>query len=210
MENWKRVISVLLSAVLLLGMIPGAIAQEAASGWKVGFARRQIALPENSAEPLYIAGYNSAWEIAGVLDLCEARAVWLDAGEGGVLLIGVDCIALDSGTVGEIRAAIGEIPGCIAINVFATHTHAGPDTLGLWGPTGVNGKNSDYMKNLVAAAAEAGQEAAANPREGRLFFGYAETQDMYRDSWYPYVFDPNLYQLRFEASDGSAGTRVYI
>ena len=210
MKNWKRLIAVLLFAALLLGTIPAAIAQEAASGWKVGFARRQIALPENSAEPLYIAGYNSGWEIAGVLDLCEARAVWLDAGEGGVLLIGVDCIALDSGTVGEIRSAIGEIPGCIAINVFATHTHAGPDTLGLWGPTGLNGKNSDYMKNLVAAAAEAGREAAANPREGRLFFGYAETQYMYRDSRYPYVFDPNLYQLRFEANDGSAGTRVYI
>lgn len=210
MKNWKRFIAVLLSAALLGGIASGATAQEAASGWKVGFARRQIALPENSAEPLYIAGYNSAWEIAGVLDLCEARAVWLDAGEGGVLLIGVDCIALDSGTVGEIRAAIGEIPGCLAVNVYATHTHAGPDTLGLWGPTGVKGKNNDYMKNLVAAAAEAGREAAANPREGRLFFGYAETQDMYRDSRYPYVYDPNLYQLRFEASDGSAGTRVYI
>ena len=52
MKNWKRFISVLLSASLLLGMIPGAIAQEAASGWQVGFARRQIALPENSTEPL--------------------------------------------------------------------------------------------------------------------------------------------------------------
>ena len=145
-----------------------------------------------------------------MLDLCEARAVWLDAGEGGVLLIGVDCIALDSGTVDEIRAAIGEIPGCIAINVYATHTHAGPDTLGLWGPMGVNGKNSEYMKNLVAAAAEAGREAAANPHEGELYFGYAVTEDMYRDSRYPYVYDPNLYQLRFEANDGSAGTRVYI
>lgn len=209
MKNWKRFISALISATLLCGITPGAIALESAC-WHVGFARRKIALPENSAEPIYIAGYNSAWEIEGVLDLCEARAVWLDAGKGGVLLIGVDCIAMDSGTVDEIRAAIGEIPGCIAINVYATHTHAGPDTLGLWGPMGVNGKNSDYMKNLIAAAAEAGREAAANPHEGRLFFGYAVTEDMYRDSRYPYVYDPNLYQLRFEANDGSAGTRVYF
>jgi len=210
MSHWKRFIAALISATLLCGIASGAIAQESAACWRVGFARRQIALPENSAEPIYIAGYNSAWEIEGVLDLCEARAVWLDAGKGGVLLIGIDCIALDSGTVNEIRTAIGEIPGCIAINVYATHTHAGPDTLGLWGPMGVNGKNSDYMKNLVAAAAEAGREAAANPHEGRLFFGYALTEDMYRDSRYPYVYDPNLYQLRFEANDGSAGTRIYF
>ncbi|MBQ2930940.1 MAG: hypothetical protein IJD99_12070 [Clostridia bacterium] len=210
MKNWKRFVSALIFATLLCGIAPGAIAQETSPCWNVGFARRQIALPENSAEPLYIAGYNSAWEIEGVLDLCEARAVWLDAGQGGVLLIGIDCIALDSGTVNAIRTAIGDIPGCIAINVYATHTHAGPDTLGLWGPTGVNGKNSAYMENLIAAAAEAGREAAANPRQGRLFFGYAVTEDMYRDSRYPYVYDPNLYQLRFEASDGSAGTRIYI
>lgn len=210
MKKWKRFVSVLIFAALLCGIAPGALAQETSPCWNVGFARRQIALPENSAEPLYIAGYNSAWEIEGVLDLCEARAVWLDAGQGGVLLIGVDCIALDSGTVNAIRTAIGDIPGCIAINVYATHTHAGPDTLGLWGPTGVNGKNSAYMENLIAAAAEAGREAAANPRQGRLFFGYAVTEDMYRDSRYPYVYDPNLYQLRFEASNGSAGTRIYI
>ena len=99
MSHWKRLIAALISATLLCGITSGAIAQESAACWRVGFARRQIALPENSAEPIYIAGYNSAWEIEGVLDLCEARAVWLDAGKGGVLLIGIDCIALDSGTV---------------------------------------------------------------------------------------------------------------
>jgi len=210
MKNWKRFISALLSAALLCGTAPGVCAQETEPQWQVGFARRQILLPENSNEPLYISGYNSGWEITGLLDLCEARAVWLDAGDGGVLLIGIDCIALDSGTVDEIRAAIGEIPGCLAINIYATHTHAGPDTLGLWGPMGVNGKNSEYMKNLISAAAEAGREAAGNAHEGKLYFGYAETQNMFRDSRFPEVFDPNLYQLRFEAADGSAGTRIYF
>ena len=210
MRNWKRFITAIISAALLCGIAPGATAKEPAPCWHVGFARRQIALPENSPEPLYISGYNSAWEITGVLDLCEARAVWLDAGAGGVLLIGVDCIVLDSGTVDAIRSASGDIPGCIAINVYATHTHAGPDTLGLWGPVGVDGKNSGYMENLITAAAEAGREAASNAHQGRLFFGYTVTEDMFRDSRFPIVYDPNLYQLRFEAEDGSAGTRIYV
>ena len=88
MNNWKRFLSAVLSAALLCGAAPGAIAQENDPCWRVGFARRQIKLPENSSEPLYISGYNSGWEITGLLDLCEARAVWLDAGEGGVLLLG--------------------------------------------------------------------------------------------------------------------------
>ena len=176
MKNWKRFVSALIFATLLCGIAPGAIAQETSPCWNVGFARRQIALPENSAEPLYIAGYNSAWEIEGVLDLCEARAVWLDAGQGGVLLIGIDCIALDSGTVGQIRAAIGEIPGCIAINVYATHTHAGPDTLGLWGPEGVDGKNESYMDNLTDAAVQAARAAYAARTAGTLSYGAAKTE----------------------------------
>ena len=210
MKNWKRFITFALSAALLCGTAPGTLAQESAPVWNVGFARRQIALPENSGEPLYISGYNSGWEITGLLDLCEARALWLGTGDSGVLLIGVDCIALDSGAVDQIREAIGEIPGCTAINVYATHTHAGPDTLGLWGPLGVDGKNSEYMKNLITAAAEAGREAAENVHAGKLFFGFAETKNMFRDSRIPEVFDPNLYQLRFEAADGSAGTRLYF
>ena len=210
MKNWKRIFTLALSAALLCGATPIVTAQEIESCWKVGFGRRQIALPENSGQPLYIAGYNSGWEITGLLDLCEARAMWLGTGDQGVLLIGVDCVALDSGTVDEIRAAIGEIPGCTAINVYATHTHAGPDTLGLWGPLGVNGKNSEYMKNLITAAAEAGREAAENIHEGKLYYGFAETESMFRDSRIPTVFDPNLYQLRFEANDGSAGTRLYF
>lgn len=212
MRNWKRLLSTVLTASLLCAAGAGFPAQSESSAaqWHVGFARRQIIPSETSEQPLYIAGYNSGWEITGVLDYCEARAVWLDAGDKGVLLIGIDCVAVDSGTVDQIRAAIGELPNCLSVNVYATHTHAGPDTLGLWGPTGVNGKNSDYMDALVKAAAEAGKEAAENVQAGSLRFGYAVTENMYRDSRIPEVFDPNLYQLRFVPEGEGAGLRMYF
>ncbi|MBR4441933.1 MAG: hypothetical protein IKS52_01520, partial [Clostridia bacterium] len=125
--------------------------------WRFGFAKRQI-LPEQD-RALYIAGYHNGVTITGVLDYCEARALWVDAGGDGVLLIGVDCVALDRGTVDAIRAALGDIPGCRSVNVYATHTHAGPDTLGLWGPVATNGKDGAYMEALVNAAVEAAREA---------------------------------------------------
>jgi len=176
--------------------------------WYFGYGRRQILPPENSGQPLYIAGYNSGVEITGVLDYCEARAVWLDTGSEGVLLIGIDCVALDSGTVARIRENLAGIPNCFSVNVYSTHTHAGPDTLGLWGPTAVNGKNDAYMEALIRAATEAGQEAAAGRKAGKLLFGQAQTQDMYRDSRNPQVYDPNLYQLRFASEDGAPGLRL--
>lgn len=177
--------------------------------WYAGFGKRQILPDPESDEPLYIAGYHNGLEITGVLDYCEARAVWLDTGEDGILLVGVDCVALDSGTVKEIREALKDIPNCAAIHVYATHTHAGIDTLGLWGPIGVDGKNSAYMDALIKAAAEAGREASENRTKGKLYFGYAKTEEMYRDSRDPIVYDENLYQLRFRADSGNGHIRLF-
>lgn len=176
--------------------------------WYFGFGRQQIIPNEDSEQPLYIAGYNNGLEISEVLDYCEARAVWMDTGDDGILLIGIDCIALDSSTVAKIRNGLKDVQNCASVNVYSTHTHAGPDTLGLWGPVGVNGKNDDYMTALIEAAVTAGKDAAADRKPGKLFYGFAETTNMYRDSRLPLVFDPNLYQLRFEAEDGP-GLRIF-
>ena len=216
----KKIISIfsLIVAVLLLFTCAGC-AQKApkdqlytASGdrWYFGYGRRQIIPNENSEQPLYIAGYNSGVEITGVLDYCEARALWLDTGAEGILLIGIDCVGLDSGTIGTIREALSDLPNCASVNVYSTHTHAGIDTLGLWGPVGVNGKNDEYMASLVQAATEAGREAAANRKAGALYFGHVKTQDMFRDSRIPQEFDANLYHLRFSPEDGSSGLRLYF
>lgn len=217
---WKRTLAVLTVMAILMALCTGCGPQDAAQAerlhtsegeqWYFGFGRRQILPDENSGQPLYIAGYNSGLEITGVLDYCEARAVWLDTGDEGVLLIGIDCVGLDSGTVGRIRQALADIPNCASINVYSTHTHAGIDTLGLWGPIGVDGKNDAYMDALVKAATEAAREAASSRRGGTLYFGQVETEEMYRDSRDPQVYDANLYQLRLTADDGSAGLRLYF
>ena len=202
----KRGCAALLVLVLLMCSLFPACAEEAV--WSLGFGRSVIEPPLDDDGKLYIAGYNQGLEISGVNDACEARAVWLDVGGKGVLIIGVDCIALDSGVVAQIREGLSDLENCAAVNVFSTHTHAGLDTLGLWGPLAVDGKNDTYMKRLVEAAISAGQEAAANVHDGTLYYGSAKTVDMFRDSRFPYVFDSFLHQLRFEANDGSAGLRM--
>lgn len=182
------------------------------SSWCFGFGCRQIIPDPTNDEPLYIAGYNTAAEIEGVLDYCEARAAWIDNGGEGILLIGIDCVALDSGVVNQIRSRLSDIENCTSINIYSTHTHAGADTLGLWGPTAVDGKNSAYMEKLIEAAAEAGHEAASNRKTGTLYYGYIETdaEEMLRDSRYPFVFDAKLHQLRFESDTQDVGLRMYF
>lgn len=201
------------------------------AGWTVGYGECEI-IPENPEEnPLYIAGYNSGWETSEFLDnnslevyreyrenwgkepdydYGQARAVWLDAGDGGILLIGVDCVALSGNYVAQIREelkALCEEVNCISVNVYATHSHAMPDTLGLWGPLGMDGKDSAYMETLVAAAVSAARQAVKECGRGELYYGSVTTEEMLRDSRHPLVYDPDIHQIRFAGEDGE-GVRL--
>lgn len=183
--------------------------------WTMGFGRQEIAMPENEEQPYYIAGYNNGWEPKDVLDLQCAQAVWMDAGGDGMLLIGVDCIALSSETVKEIRDRLKPLcrkTGCTAVNIYSTHDHASVDTLGLWGPVMIDGKNNEFMENLMDAAVSAATQAAENRCSGTLHYGSVETdRALLRDSRDPQVFDPDLHQLRFDAEEeGKPGIRMYI
>lgn len=171
--------------------------------WHMGFGSQEIALPETDA-PLYIAGFRNGKEIDGVLDLPRASALWADTGDSGVFLIGIDCVGVGSGTVEKIRDGLADFcreVGCASVNVYATHNHAGIDTMGLWGPVAVNGKNPDYMLNLIDAAVTAAKEAYADRSTGRLYYGSADTKDILYDSRRPIEFDRAAHQLRFESKD---------
>lgn len=184
------------------------------NSWYVGHGQAEIALPEDTEtdEPLYIAGYHGGEEIAGVLDMPCANAVWMGTdADSGILLLGVDCVGLGSDTVYAIRSRLADFSaenGCQRVFVYATHTHAGIDTLGLWGPTAVDGKNRAYMENLISSAVSAAEAAYVARKCGALYFGAAETEGLQEDSRAPYVYDETLYQLRFVPKDDSAGTRI--
>ncbi len=214
----KRIRCLFAAALILLPLLLSACGTDAPASiftgdsWCMGFASAEIPLPEGSGQPLYIAGYQNGAEIEGVADLPRASAVYIGAGDGAVLLIGIDCVGLGSGTVGRIRQGLADFTGdtgCISVNVYATHTHAGIDTLGLWGPVAIDGKNDAYTENLIAAAITAAKAAYADRSEGTLHLGSADVGALLYDSREPAEFDPSLHQLRFDPDgEGQNGIRL--
>lgn len=201
----KRLLAAVLVAVLLL-LCGCTKLNSAESGWEAGFGSTILELPYGTQEPLYIAGYHGGWEITGVRDLQQARALWLSDGNKSTVLIVVDCVGLGNGTVRAIRERLSEFSretGCDSIHVIATHTHAGVDTLGLWGPMGIDGKNAEYMEILIAGAVEAAEAAYADRRSGSLLCSAEQVEQMQKDSRDPQVYDSTLYQLRFVSEDPS-------
>ena len=221
-ENLKKMIALLLTGTLLLSgctantesavMTYHSNSQENNS-WTIGFGSQEIIYTPAEDETMYIAGYNNGWEPTDTLDNAKAQAVWLEANGCSVLLIGIDCVALSSLVVKEIRQKLEPFckeTGCDSVNIYATHSHAGIDTFGLWGPLAVDGKSSGYMQVLIDAAVSAAQSAEQDKSAGSFRLGQVEA-DILRDSRYPYVYDPNLYQFRFVPEDNTvAGIRMYL
>ena len=214
MRYLKKLLAVFAAVLLLLsgcGKKTGPeVFRSSGDSWTVGFGRAEINVTDDERKELYIAGYNQGWTPVGIYDQSTAWAVWLQAGEESTLLIGVDCVALSSAHVEMIRERTEHL-GSSSVNVYATHSHAGADTLGLWGPLMVDGKNDAYMEKLIDACAQAAQAASADKKTGELRFGTAKGEtDFLRDSRDPQAFDPDLHQLRFVPDDGGAGVRLYI
>lgn len=202
---WRCFLTLLLVGALLLSGCASTDDDEPIERYfTMGFSAVSLPVPEDTEEPLYIAGYRNGYETTGVLDEQQARAVWLSDGETATVLIAVDCVALGSDTVGEIRCRLANFcreTDCVCVNVVATHTHAGVDTLGLWGPMGLDGKNSAFMETVISGAVQAAAEAYANRCTGTLAYSMIPTEGLQEDSRNPQIYDTNLYQLRFTPDD---------
>ena len=181
--------------------------------WTAGYGQVELIPPDMETNTYWIAGYGVDKAITGVLDYQMAKALWLDdnSGRGGIVIVVVDCIGLLHSDVEKIRgmlAAFTKETGCRLINIISTHTHAGADTLGLWGPIGVSGRSPEFMRVVYDGVVGAVRAAYDSRQDGRLFYGAAVTEGIQRDSRPPEVFDPALHSLRFVPDGSGGGIRI--
>lgn len=157
----------------------------------------------------WVSGFGSG-TARGVHDDVWARAVVLRQNTTTVALVSVDAVGLFYEEVEKIRAALDPALEVDLVTVSSTHTHESSDTLGLWGPFGVDGKDPRTMAELRDAAVRAITDAASRLRPATVRGGVAPVQNLQSDGRYPYVIDRDVYALRFDdAVTGAAiGTLV--
>ncbi len=182
---------------------------ESGKNWTCGFGKA-IFTPENVTDKTYyIAGYDSNNPANSILDDLYARAIYLDdnRGNGGAVFCAIDCVGMSRKDINDIRMYAlesGKLGKVKSINVASTHTHAGIDTQGLWGEKIYKtGKNEEFMENLKRKAAQAIVSAYESRKDGKLYMGYVETEDMQADVRTPVTYDKNLTRFRFAPDDNS-------
>lgn len=188
--------------------------QTAGEKWTCGFGKAKYTPDLSDGNTYYIAGYDSNNPAKSILDDLYARAIYLDdnRGDGGVIFCALDCVGISRHDINDIKMLAlesGKLGKMKSINISATHTHAGIDTQGLWGEKIYKcGKNEKFMANLKKQAAKAIVEAYESRKDGKLYMGYVETEDLQADVRTPVTYDKNLTRFRFSPNDKSGD--IYV
>jgi len=131
----------------------------------------------DDAHKIWLAGFGSNRPATGKHDDLWARALVLESGNTKVALVALDFIGYyqNAGYYGvdEVKKLLRPGLNLDQIIVASTHNHEGPDTIGLWGAGGKDGKYADYLKFVDRQIAWAINQAAdpAHMSEVRARFG---------------------------------------
>ena len=179
----------------------------------VGFGKTEILPGDLDKKKYYVAGYNINNPATGVLDTPFAHAVWIDdnSGRGAVVFVSIDNVGMLNKDVEDIKSSLSEFiseTGCRSVEILSTHSHAGIDTMGIWGPLPFTGRDKHYMEVLRAGVRSAVKKAYMDRKDGDIFLGRVEVPDMQKDIRTPEVFSKTLTRLRFVPKDG--GRQVYF
>ena len=171
----------------------------------------------NPTENICLGGYGSCPNgggrtMTGIKDALWARSIAIGDREGGsMILVHTTNIGLFSSYktipgVGayHIRQAISERTGVPADHVIvqADHSHAGPDTIGIWG-----GVPTSYLSLLQEAAVDAGEQAWTSRRPARIKVGTADGPGITSS----YDSEPNTRtddEFRLLFADDAKGRRI--
>jgi len=175
--------------------------------WRVGASSAAI----NPDRGAFVAGHTLDRRFTGVHDDIHVKAVAVSDGRTSVVILTFDCIGLLHPQLLEIRRAVAGLlrePGfdTARIVMSSTHTHSGPDVVGLWGPDRMHsGVDTAYLSRLVSTAARQVVRAWRARVPARADYSEAE----HGEGWVynisrPGSLDRSLVTLRFRDARGRA------
>lgn len=201
------------------------------SGWVLGYDKRSLVPDDWREKTYYLAGYlYQNWPgdtLEEILDDMTVRTVVLGDGRNKIAFSVIDAIGIAGTDVGLIRSALAVFAqqnGIVSINVSATHTHSGIDTIGIWsavhetlpgnavknllGRTPQKAADEGYIA-FVRQQIEASVKAAvAGETPGKLYIAQTDIEDYITDNRAPSLYSTKLTRLRFVPANGSRSTQL--
>ena len=172
-------------------------------------------------QAVWVAGFQNNRPASGVHDDMYARAIVFDQGSTRVAVVSVDLVGWFLQDVVAVRQELARRGADVDyVLIASTHTHQGPDTMGLWGRTeSRSGVDPDYLTAVHTQTADAVEAAIAGLKPlGELRVGTVDIST-YPRGVYNYLADhraPNIIDYRFhtaifrDADGGTLATLAYF
>lgn len=153
----------------------------------------------------YLAGFDPGRVATSIGSRLRARAMVLALGDQRVAVVGIDNLGMQRQDVDWVKGGIAGFP---LGNVFlcCSHTHAGPDLVGMWGYYMLtSGRDVDYLVRVRRAVAEAVAAASSRARPARLLLGLGRLppQGLVRNANRAGVYDRGVHVLQAVGEDGA-------
>ena len=167
----------------------------------------------DASRVVYVGGLERGLKATGVHDDLFARALVFSDGKGpSIGLVVLDLIGFFNDDVELVREELKrrhpEVP-LDYLAVASTHTHAGPDVIGLWTPIGQT-VDADYIAHVRGEAVEALAEAWKRRRPARLIVAQSTAPGMAKDTRLPELVDDTVLALGVRSLEGDEGIATLV
>lgn len=170
-----------------------------AQSFMIGASKRNI---NPDKDTLYMAGGKPNRPFIDIHDSLFVKCIYVSNQEKHVIILTYDCIGLMNPALLEIRKRVKiQIPQIDPENIVisSTHTHAGPDVVGIWGKNfSQSGVNKLHMEKIISSSIETIKESIA--KKSLCTMQYAEGkfgEDWVKNISEPFETDRAISTIRF-------------
>ncbi len=172
---------------------------------KIGYA--QDVITPSLDKPVFLAGFGNNRRAETIHDDLYVRALTMQTEQTTLVLVALDLIGFFHPDVQDVINTLMVSEPFRVLNpqvvIASTHTHHGPDTMGLWGPDDkTRGVDEEYLAAIKNKIADAILGSLSDLKHASVKWTSVHAAGLAKNARNPDIIDDELTLAQFTADDG--------
>ncbi|HRJ58394.1 MAG TPA: neutral/alkaline non-lysosomal ceramidase N-terminal domain-containing protein, partial [Anaerolineales bacterium] len=165
---------------------------------KIGYA--QTVITPSLEKPVYLAGFGNDRRAKTIHDDLYARALAIQTEQTTLVLVALDLIGFFRPDAYEVIEKVNRPD--VQIVIASTHTHHGPDTMGLWGPDQkTRGVDEVWMSATKQKIVDGIRASLSTLKPASVKWASVHVPGLVKNARNPEILDDELTLLQFLDAD---------
>ena len=172
---------------------------------KIGYSQNVIT--PSLDMPVYLAGFGNNRRATTIHDDLYARALSIQDDKSTLVLVALDLIGFFRPDVLQVIETLKVSETFRVLNpqvvIASTHTHHGPDTMGLWGPDDKTcGVDTEYMRNIKQKIVDLIRASLSDLKPASAKWTTVHVPGLVKNARNPEIMDDELTLAQIISDDG--------